>query len=85
MRMMVRYQSGVRGEAVLLAANTGFMRVAFHARGDVKELSRDENGSWFSESGEPLEIEALIPLPGTDVSDFCAQLYPRAFAAAAQF
>jgi hypothetical protein len=83
--MLIRFQTGARGEAVLLAANAGHMRVAFHARGDVKELSRDANGGWLNERGEPLEIEALIPLAGTDVSSFCADLYPRAFAASAQF
>jgi hypothetical protein len=85
MRMMIRFQNGVRGEAVLLAANAQQMRVAFHARGDVKQLNRDSAGCWHNESGEPLEIEALIPLAGTDVENFCAELYPRALAAAAQF
>lgn len=85
MRMLIRYQNGMRSEAVLLAANTERMRVAFHARGDVKELSRDANGSWLSENGEPLEIEALIPLAGTDFLSFCADLYPRALTSAAQF
>ena len=38
MRMMIRYQSGLRAEAVLLAANSDRMRVAIASQRDTVEL-----------------------------------------------
>jgi hypothetical protein len=32
---------------------------------------------WYTERGAAIEIEALIPIAGTDVSRFCAAVYPR--------
>ena len=76
MRMTIRYQSGLRVEAVLLAANSERMRVAIASQRDTVELHRMD-ACWYTERGAAIEIEALIPIAGTDVSRFCAAVYPR--------
>jgi hypothetical protein len=63
--MMIRYQSGRTVEAVLLAASSDRMRVAMGARSDTVELSLLD-GLWYAEPGASIEIEALIPIPGTN-------------------
>ena len=76
MRMTIRYQSGLRIEAVLLAANSQRMRVVVESQLDTVELNK-VYACWFTEDGAEIEIEAFIPLAGTDVSRFCAAVYPR--------
>jgi hypothetical protein len=71
MRMMIRYQSGLRAEAVLLAANRERMRLAICSQRDTIELHRVDAG-WRTERGAAIEIEALMAIPGTDFSRFCA-------------
>jgi hypothetical protein len=63
MRMMIRYQNGLRLEAVLLAANNERMRVAIQTQCDTLELHRVDAG-WRTERGAAIEIEALIAIPG---------------------
>jgi hypothetical protein len=80
MRMLIRYQSGFRAEAVLLAANGDRMRVAIGSQRDTVELHKVDAG-WRTQKGAAIEIEALIPIPGTEFSSFCAAVYtgaPRA-------
>ena len=85
MRMTIRYQSGLRVEAVLLAANRERMRVAVDSQRDTIELHKVD-ACWYTEQGAEIEIEALIPIAGTDVSCFCAAvLYPRTNAAGRGF
>ena len=84
MRMTIRYQSGLRVEAVLLAANRERMRVAIHSQRDTIEMHRVD-ASWLTEEGTAIEIEALIPLAGTDVSGFCDAVYPRTITAGRGF
>ena len=84
MKMVIRYQTGRRVEAVLLAANSQRMRVVAGSERDTIELDRID-GCWYTETGTMLEIEALIPIPGTDVSRFCAEVYPRAISAGGKF
>ncbi len=71
MRMMIRYQNGLRAEAVLLAANSERMRVAIGCQCDAVELHRVDSG-WRTQRGAAIEIEALIAIPGTDLPAFCA-------------
>ena len=71
MWMMIRYQSGLRAEAVVLAANSDRMRVAIGTQRDTVELHR-EGAGWRTQRGAAIEIEALIPIPGTEFSRFCA-------------
>jgi hypothetical protein len=80
MRVTIRYQSGLRVEAVLLAANRERMRVAIASQRDTIELHKVD-ACWYTEQGAEIEIEALIPIAGTDVSCFCAAVYPRTNAA----
>jgi hypothetical protein len=80
MLMTIRYQKGLRVEAVLLAANRERMRVAIESQRDTIELHKLD-ASWFTEGGSAIEIEAVIPMAGTDVAGFCAAVYPRTIAA----
>ena len=84
MRMIIRYQSGLRVEAILLAADSDRMRVVIKTQRDAAELRRGDAG-WLTEEGEAVEIEALIPISGTDVSQFCDALRPRANVAGGGF
>ena len=84
MRMTIRYQSGLRVEAVLLAANREWMRVVIDSQPDTVELHKVD-ANWVTEQGSAIEIEALIPLAGTDVSGFCAAVYPRTITAGRGF
>ena len=79
MLMTIRYQNGLRVEAVLLAANRERMRVAVDSQPDAIELHQVD-ASWFTQEGAEIEIEAFIPLSGS-VSHFCAAVYPRTDAA----
>ena len=74
MRMMIRYQSGLRAEAVLLAANSDRMRVAIDSQRDTVELHRVDGG-WRTQRGAAIEIEALIAIPGTEFSRFCSEVH----------
>jgi hypothetical protein len=77
MRITIRYQNGLRAEAVLLAANRERMRVAIASQRDTIELHKVD-ARWFTEKEEEIEIETLISMEGTDVSQFCAAVFPRA-------
>jgi len=76
MLMTIRYQTGLRVEAVLLAANSERLRAAIDSQHDTIELHK-VGACWYTEEGAEIELEALIPVAGTDVSSFCAALYPR--------
>ena len=80
MLITIRYQKGLRVEAVLLAANRERMRVAIESQRDTIELHKVD-ASWFTEGGSAIEIEGLIPMTGTDVAGFCTAVYPRTIAA----
>ena len=80
MRMIIRYQTGLRMEAVLLAANSERMRVAIVSQRDTVELHRVDAG-WRTQRGAAIEIEALIPISGTAFPAFCAAVHPASTAA----
>jgi hypothetical protein len=80
MRMTIRYEGGMRVEAVLLAANRERMRVAIPFERDTTELNRVD-ACWLTEDSEQVEIESLIPIDGVDVSQFCAAVYLRTMTA----
>jgi hypothetical protein len=84
MLMTIRYQGGMRVEAVLLAANRERMRLAVTSQRDTIELYKAD-GCWYTEAGDVIELEALIPFAGTDLAGFCAAVYPRTIAAGAGF
>ena len=84
MLMTIRFQNGLRVEAVLLAANSQRMRVVVDSQRDTIELHKVD-ACWYTEQGAEIEIEALIPIAGTDVSRFCAAVYPRTNAAGRGF
>lgn len=80
MRMTIRYQDGRRVEAVLLAATRELMRVAIESQRDTAELHRIDS-RWYTDTGAEIDIEALIAIPGTDVTHFCSELYPHTMTA----
>jgi hypothetical protein len=83
MLMMIQFKSGLRVEAILLAADARRMRLIAASQSDTFELNKMD-GRWLTEQSEAVEIEAMIPLPGEDVSTFCADVHPRAIAAGRQ-
>ena len=84
MLVTIRYQSGLRFEAVLLAASRERMRVVVDSRRDTIELHKVDT-AWYTEEGSEVEIDSLIPLAGTDVPGFCAVVNPRTTAAGSSF
>ena len=84
MLMTIRYQGGMRVEAVLLAANRERMRLAVASQRDTIELYKAE-GCWYTENGDVIDVEALIPFAGADLAGFCAAVYPRTIAAGSAF
>ena len=82
--MAIRYERGIRVEAVLLAANRERMRLAVASQHDTIELYKAD-GCWYTEKGDVIELEALIPFAGTDLAGFCTAAYPRTIAAGAGF
>jgi hypothetical protein len=77
MLMTIRYQNGLRAEAVVLTADNERMRVVIDSQRDTMEL-RKVDACWYTEDGAEIEIEALIPLAGTNVA---SSLYPRTITA----
>ena len=67
MLMTIRYQNGPRAEAVVLIADNERMRVVIDSQRDTIEL-RKLDACWYTEDGAEIEIEALIPLAGTNVT-----------------
>jgi hypothetical protein len=72
MLMTIRYQNGLRVEAVVLTADNERMRVVIDSQRDTTEL-RKVDACWYTDDGAEIEIEALIPLAGTNV---VSSLYP---------
>jgi hypothetical protein len=85
MRMILRYESGARVQAALLAASAQKMRVAIESQDDSVELERIDNDLWQTSDGETIEIEALVQIPDTDVSRFCRETRPRTLTAGSGF
>lgn len=80
MGLIIRYESGLRVHALLLTTNDQKMRVAAASDGDTVELFR-VGDAWETDRGETIEIEALLQIPGVDVSTFWAAMRPRTMAA----
>ena len=76
MWIIIRYQNGLRTEGVLLAAGSERMRVAIKSQRDAVELHRGDAG-WRTVRGADIEIEALVPIPGTELSLLCPAVHPR--------
>jgi hypothetical protein len=45
------------------------MRISVASQRDTIELHKVDSG-WYTEKGDEIETEALIPIAGTDVSSF---------------
>jgi len=75
MRMTLQYASGVRIEAVILAADRARMRVAIASQRGTAELRRIGE-CWYTERLEIVQIESIFQVPGIDASEFCLAIYP---------
>ena len=84
MHILIRLESAVEVEALLLAAGRDRMRVVFPQQRATDDLTRAE-GCWRTESGQVIEIAALIPLAGADCSQVCAEVYPKTMSAGRSF
>jgi hypothetical protein len=84
MQVILLDQSGHRVDGVVLAAGSDRMRLAAANRLDTIELNLVED-RWLSESGEPIEIEALVPIPETAFAQFCSAVQPRTCAVGRAF
>ena len=73
MRMQVRFEGGRKAEAVLLAGNRHEMRVAVEGLADTQHWNRFD-AVWLDEMGEPIEIEAVMVVEGTDWLGFCGEM-----------
>ena len=59
MHMILRYSTGRRVDAVLLAGSGTRLRLAVPYLNETIEL-RLEEGEWFSEQGNVVEIESMV-------------------------
>ena len=84
MRMWIRYESGTKVEALLLAASRYRMRVVVAGQRETIDLNR-LGESWYAEDAQQIEIEALIPVAGCDCSTFCTEVYPQTMSAGRNF
>ena len=81
MLMMIQYESGLRLEAILLAAGAGRMRLMARSQTDTLELT-NLDGCWRTGQGDAIEIDALIPIPGANLTRLSAEIHPRTHTAA---
>jgi hypothetical protein len=76
MRMEIHFEDGRRAEALVLAASRYRMRVVVEGSNNTEEWEKLD-GVWCNESGERIEIEALVAIDGTDWLGFCAEVGAR--------
>lgn len=79
MRMQVRFENGSRAEAVLLASGTRQMRVVLKGSADTEHWEMIQGGC-VDETGQPVEIEAVFAVEGTNWAALCAELGTRTMA-----
>jgi hypothetical protein len=60
MHMIIRYPTGRRAEALLLSASENRMRIVLRRLNETREV-RLISGHWTDESGDQIEIEAIVP------------------------
>ena len=80
MRMVVRFQNGLKVEALILAAHRDQIRVVVAGRRETEEWLMVDGG-WYDDSGRRVDIQAVVALDGIDCADFCGNVYPRTAAA----
>ena len=78
MHLIVKFQNGFHGEALLLAGGRERMRLIVAGQPDTIELSK-LNGVWQTDAGETVEIEAMTTL--ADCAEFLAEARPRTMTA----
>ena len=78
MHVIISYRDGRRVEAIALAAGADRMRISVPGCDDAVALSQTQSG-WITETGEAVELEAMIPAEG--LSERFAEMRPRSYAA----
>jgi hypothetical protein len=81
-RILIQRDNG-RTKALLLAASKQKMRVAVAGSGDSEEFT-SIGGQWHDESGQTIELEALLPIVGVDCSAVCRDLAAHRYSRATQ-
>lgn len=76
MHLILSYATGRRAEGILLAVSPGRMRIVVKRLNDTIELRQDE-GQWFSDDGEPVEIESWISDGCTGTAGLFSRFVPR--------
>jgi hypothetical protein len=61
--MTITYANGTMVEGIALVCTDGFMRVALRGCRDSVEFVAGSDGTWLSESGEPVRIGDQAPQP----------------------
>ncbi|GEM_PF-2602105 len=61
--MTITYANGTMVEGIALVCTDGFMRVALRGCRDSAEFVAGPDGTWLSESGEPVRIGDAAPRP----------------------
>ena len=61
MLTIVRYATGRRADGLIVGMDGDCLRIIFHDSNETAELNRVYD-QWFSENGEAVEIESLIPV-----------------------
>jgi hypothetical protein len=80
MRMILRYESGLRVEAVLLAIDSRRVRVAVDSADDARMFVRADD-YWYGEDGEVVELEAAVADEGDDIAAMIDAMKPKVMTA----
>ena len=59
--MTITYANGTMVEGIALVCTDGFMRVALRGCRDAVEFVAGTDGTWLSESSEPVQIGQDVP------------------------
>lgn len=81
MYTVIVYRGGRQVDALLLSASAERMRVVIPGRGDTAEFQLIE-GRWTSESGEQVELGAILTEDSADVKRVQGNARTRALSAA---
>jgi len=75
MQITIKYEDGVRADAILLATGTNRMRVLVMGSNDTEEWTQLD-GIWRTEDGRQIEFEAMF-VDGNEWSEFSADPCPK--------
>lgn len=79
MHLTISFSDGRRADAVVLAVSADRMRISLPGSDDATEL-RAAHGAWFTETGEPVDIDSIVLL--SDGSSLFPEISPAVRGAA---